>query len=79
MQVELDETNDHLEMHHQEIQQEMEADEDNKEKEDPRRLSQLLAWTLLSLEDPLHPRLALPVLLRVRWVRKKHVRKMYFA
>jgi hypothetical protein len=42
----------------------------------PRRLSQLLSWTQLPLEDPLHLRPVLPLLLRVRWVRKKHIRKM---
>jgi hypothetical protein len=31
MQVELDKANAHLEMHHQEMQQEMEANEDNEE------------------------------------------------
>jgi hypothetical protein len=34
LQVELDETNAHLEMHHQEMQQGMEVDKDNEE-EDP--------------------------------------------
>jgi hypothetical protein len=43
----------------------------------PKRLSQLLAWTPVTLEDPLHLRLVLPLLLVVRWVSRKHVRKMY--
>jgi hypothetical protein len=42
----------------------------------PRRLSQLPVWTRLTLEYPLHLRPVLPLLLRVRWARKKHIRKM---
>jgi hypothetical protein len=64
VQVELDEANAHLEMHHQEMQQEMEADEDSEEEEDPEEIE--LACTRLTLEDPLHLRPVLPLLLRVR-------------
>jgi hypothetical protein len=40
----------------------------------PRRLSQLPVWRRPTPEYPLHLGLVLPLPLRVRWVRIKHVR-----
>jgi hypothetical protein len=76
MQVELDEDNAHLEMHHQELQQEMEADEDSNEEEDPEEIEPASSLDTAHSGGPLHLRRALPLLLRVRWVRKRHIRKM---
>ena len=38
VQVELDEANAHLDMHHQEMNQEMDADGNNKEEKDPEEI-----------------------------------------
>ena len=72
VQEELEEAKAHIEMHHRDIN----AMEAVKRRRIPRRLSQLPVWTRPTPEGPLHLGLVLPLPLRIRWVRIRHVRRM---
>jgi hypothetical protein len=76
VQEELDEANSHLDMHHQDMNQAMEADENREEEEDPEEIERASSLDTSYSGVPLHLQPAMPLLLRARWVGKKHVRKM---